>query len=77
MTRPGQMNLHNVDDTIVFRYIVERGHRSNTTICDKPSGKHHVYSSNGREVQIHIDANEMLDHSDFIVEYQGEPSETV
>ena len=54
------------------RYIVERGHRNNITICSKRGGREHIYTSNGRPLHVYIDTNKVAeDESDFLLHYKG------
>ena len=55
----------------VFRYITEIGHRDNISICARTGGNEHIYTSNGRHVQIHIDTEDQNSNKDFILEYKG------
>ena len=59
-------NLH-----CVFRYITEVGHRNNISICARTGGNEHIYTSNGRHVQIHINTRDKTSDKDFMLEYKG------
>ena len=56
-----------------IRYIVETGHRSNVSICTKTESMGHLYTSNGRDVKIHINTNDDT-APDFVLHYHGKIS---
>lgn len=56
-----------------FRYIVERGHMGNVTICSPVQKEKHVYTSNGRGIEIYITTNHAIeDNGEFLLNFEGE-----
>ena len=55
-----------------IRYVVEDGHKSNTTICRNTEKEQHVYTSNGRNMVIDITSgNGVKDSPQFMLHYNG------
>ena len=67
---PGACTVCNISH-LCSSCITEVGHRNNMTICAKRGGNNHIYTSNGRHVQIYINTRRDAPQEDFTLQYNG------